>query len=157
MNDANIVFFAIAAFTIVSAAWVFLSRKLMHSVIALTVAFTGSASVFALLGQAEMALLQLFVFVGGLSTYLIVAVAAEESKKEIMLPRFAAMALAASAILIIFSASLGAGQQQAPSFASAAVSAFSSDYPLLAIIALTLFSAAIGSILVLRKHIRLVV
>ena len=80
MNDASIVLFAIAAFTIISAAWVFLSRKLMHSVIALTIAFTGSASVFALLGQAEMALLQLFVFVGGLSTYLIVAVAAEEDR-----------------------------------------------------------------------------
>src|SRR5574337_1295696 len=77
---------AISVITVISALLLFLQKRLLYSAIALAIVFAGSALVFLYLGQTLLALIQLLVFVGGLSTYLVVAVATEEKGRKLFSP-----------------------------------------------------------------------
>lgn len=153
-------FYAVAAITVVSALFVFIERKLMHAVVALSSAFFGSALLFFLLGQTMIALLQLLVFVGGLSTYLTVAIAAEEKKaRMIRLPVFFAAAAAISAgMWLLLSGYLPQTASNAgTSFLSASASALQYSYPVFYVIAVLLFGATISGVMILKRLGRLVV
>lgn len=154
----DIFFIAISMITIGAGLAVFLSRRLLHSVIALTFAFIGSALVFIYLGQTFVALLQLFVFVGGLSTYLIVAVASEAAKENFSYVRFVPMLamiiLGLSTLLAVSGYYPG---RVASSFVAMSASAISRYYPVLFMLGLLLFSTVIGSILVMKRFLKLVV
>lgn len=152
-------FYLIAAFTAISAVAVFAQRKLIHSVVALASAFTGSALLFFLIGQTMIALLQLLVFVGGLSTYLIVAIAAEEKNaKTLRVP-----VLVAAVVLLLGALSLMIGYAQPSSpagqanFIGSAAIAFGSDYALLYVMGALLFGTVISGVLIIRKFSRLLV
>lgn len=151
-------FIVIAIITLGSGIALFLSKRLLHSVIGLTIAFMGSAMFFIYLGQDLIALLQLFIFVGGLSTYLIVAVAAEESVASTKLLNFiilaAVLTIGLSEVLIGPSAGI---QLQENSFTALVSSSLTAYYPMLFVLAMLLFGTVIGSILVIKKFIRLVV
>ncbi len=150
---------ALVLFTLAPAALVFLERKLLNAVICLAVAAVGSSLLFLYLGQTLVALLQLFVFVGGLSTYLVVAVASEEKQsKTLGRARFLVAAVALAAVLSLVLSGIGLGQQQAGnSFASSALAAFGSQYAMLYAAAFLLFATAAGSVLVMRRFSRMVV
>lgn len=150
----------IAAITLISAILIFLQKKLIHAVVALSAAFLGSALLFFLIGQTLIALLQLIVFVGGFSTYLIVAVATEEkSANLISLRHFAILAV------ILFVGMAALLLQYLPStitnastgFLNAASSAFQSSYALFYVMLVLLFSISISGVLIIRKFTRLVV
>lgn len=152
------IFIAISILTIAAGLATFLSRRLLHSVLAITFAFIGSALIFIYLDQTFIALLQLFIFVGGLSTYLIVAVASEEAKGSISLVRFIPLlvivAIGLSALLV------STGLSQSPSgnnFIATSGSAFTAYYPVFFMLGLLLFSTVIGSILIMKRFVRLVV
>lgn len=149
----------ISIFTIGSGIALFLSKRLLHAVLSLTFAFMGSALVFIYLGQSFIALLQLFVFVGGLSTYLVVAVAADQTKSNTETLKFVillvAIALGLSAILGS-NASLFNQTSSSHSFTEAAIPAFNTYYPILFMLALLLFGTVIGSIIIIRRFVRLV-
>jgi len=148
----------IALFTIAGALAVFLSRRLLHSVLALTAAFAGSAMVFLYMGQDLVALLQLFVFVGGLSTYLVVAVAGEEAKHSLSSLRFVpVLVVLAMALSTIFLGSGVSASSSGNSFTAAAGSAFIAYYPILFALALLLFSTVMGSIMIMKRFVRLMV
>ena len=68
-------FVVLSAILIFFALMIFKSKRLLHAVLALTGVFFMSSVVLLLLGQPLAALLQLVILVGGMSTYLIVAVA----------------------------------------------------------------------------------
>lgn len=153
------VFYAVAVLTILSAMAMFAQRKLIHAVAAITAAFVGSALVFFLLGQTLIGILQLLIFVGGLSTYLIVAVATEEKNtKMIRLPVFAVvtvvMLIGLSSIAIYLPQS---AQDNGPSFLTQAFSAFKSDFLILYMLVILLFSVTIAGTLVIKKFARLIV
>ena len=151
-------FIGITLLTIAGGLAVFLSRRVLHSVLALTVAFVGSALVFLYLGQTFIALLQLFVFVGGLSTYLIVAVAGEEADHSISVWRF--LPLMVILALGFSSLFLSANFNSAPSgnsFTAATGSALEAYFPVLFMIGLLLFSTVMGSIMIMKRFVRLVV
>lgn len=153
-------FLAISALTLISALILFLSRRLLHAVLALTFVFLGSALIFLYLGQTFAALLQLFIFVGGLSTYLIVAVASEESKSSLKLPTFILLVIIVvgglSALLI--NSGLNSTPPASPNdFVASAGAALSTYYPFLFALLILLFSAVMGSILILRKFVKLII
>lgn len=153
------VFYAIAALTITSSILVFVQKRLVHAVIALSVVFFGSALVFFLIGQTLVALLQLIVFVGGFSTYLIVAVATEEKgARPVRFPVFVVLSVLLFAGIVfalqgIPSQQLGAGNN----FLAAATSALASGYAVLYIMAAMLFAAAIGGVMIIRRFTKLLI
>ncbi len=153
-------FAIVAAITLISAIFIFVEKKLVHAVIALSLAFLGSALLFFLIGQTLVALLQLVVFVGGFSTYLIVAVATEEkTAKLINLRNFLVLAfiLSVGSAVLMLSYLPTANANHSTNFLLSASSAFQSSYALFYVIALLLFSVSISGVLIIRKFARLVV
>ena len=73
-------FSIVSAIMIISGIAIFYQKSIMRAVIALSISFVASSLIFFILNQQFIALLQLFVFVGGMSTYLIVAVSSEYRK-----------------------------------------------------------------------------
>ncbi len=157
--QADIVFIAISLLAAASAIALFASRRLLHAVLALTIAFMSSSLLFFYLGETFIALLQLFVFVGGLSTYLVVAVAAEAARGKfelyVFIPLAVLFVIGLSEIVINSNLSLPAPALPA-SFTGASIEALTVYYPVLAMLLILLFSAVIGSILIIRKFVRLV-
>ncbi|MEM3289906.1 MAG: NADH-quinone oxidoreductase subunit J [Candidatus Micrarchaeaceae archaeon] len=157
MLDA-VLFALISALAVISAIMIFVSRKLLYAIIYLSLVFVSSAFLFMLLGQPLLGLLQLLVFIGGISAYLITVVAAEYKKSEMAsLPRLLAAAFAMGILMYIFLLQLPALSIQANSFTNEFSSDFSSMYLILFFVVAMLFGTAIGSILVIKRIIRLVV
>ena len=145
--------------TVTSSVAIFLPKKLLHSVIFLALTATASSLILLYMGQLLVALLQLLVFVGGLSTYLIVAVASEEKHEK--LSSRVRLAVATSVVLVVLSLLMynmpGIQTGVGNSFSAAAQIAFSNNYALLFASVFLLFVTAIGSVLVIKKFSRLVV
>lgn len=152
-------FYAVAALTVISSLLIFLQKKLVYAVIALTAAFIGSSLLFLLLGQTLVAMLQLIVFIGGLSTYMIVAVAADEKNtRMIRLPIFAVvLVLMFAALSLLLGYLPSQAQNNGPSFLNAASSAFQLQYPTLYMIVVLLFAITISGALIIKKFVRLII
>ena len=157
----NILLIALVLVTLVPAVLVFLERRLMNAVLCLAASAVGSALLFLYLGQTLVALLQLFVFVGGLSTYLVVAVASEKGPVKMLDGAtffFALVVIAAALALVLNGIGFGQQQQQAVnSFSASAETAFGSQYALLYASVFLLSATAVGSVLVLRRFSKMVV
>ncbi len=148
----------LAILTAASGIAMILQRRLVHSVIFLAVAAAFSSFIFLYLNQVLVALLQLLVFVGGLSTYLIVAVASEV--KRVKIRNVAAFFIAA--FIIVAGLMAAVFSLQAPTgggndFSAAAQNGISTYYPVLFISVFLLFAAAIGSVIVIKRFTKLVV
>ena len=157
MFDTGFIGFAVfAVFTAGAALAVFFQRSLMRAVAALALSFVGSAVVFYTIGQGLLALLQLLVFVGGLSTYLIIAVSSEhrEFGNRIALVALAVIFAAGLSIMLLGMQNFQQGDANVSGYVA---TAFSQYWPMLFIIALALFGAAMASVLVIRRFVRLVV
>ena len=70
-----ILFIALALAELLSIALVFVFKDVLHSVLSLAMAFFVNSLMFLALDQPLLALLQLFVMVGGIATFLFVGVA----------------------------------------------------------------------------------
>jgi hypothetical protein len=142
----------LAVVTLLPAAMVFLSKRLLNAVIFLALSAIGSALVLVYVSQTFAALIQLLVFVGSLSTYLIVAVASEEKDMKMLSPvKFIASAVAITAVLSYIVYVPTETQPVGASFTEAAAVAFLT-YPELVFVAVFLqFAATIGSILIIKK------
>lgn len=159
MLDQN-AFLIVAPLVVIASIMIFVQKKIIYSVLSLTAVFLGSAIVFYLLGQTFIAILQLIIFVGGLSTYVMVAVATEEKNlKLISLPFFFVIAIILFAGLTLILNYLPVQNPAAtnPDFLIAASYALQSDYVLLYLIALLLFAVTIGGTLVIKRFSRLIV
>jgi NADH:ubiquinone oxidoreductase subunit 6 (subunit J) len=146
------------ALTLLSGILIFVRKKLLHSVIFLALSTVGSSFVFLYLDQPLIALLQILVFVGSLSTYLIVAVASEEKKelKRGVVGFFVATALMLSFLLPF---TLGAGEEQVAtnSFSSSAETAFLNNYAFLFASVFLVFAATLGSVVIIKRFSRMIV
>jgi len=158
----EIVFICISLFTLGSAVVTLVSKRLIRAAIALAFSFIGSSFIFLILQQSVLAMLQLFVFVGGLSTYLIIAVASEsKASKNISLRNLVA---AIVALFIVFSfiiykfayVNTSTGIYNG-SFVGSAGIAIAHYYALLGIIIFLPFASAIGSILLIKRLVKVVV
>ena len=159
MLDQN-AFLIVAPLVVIASIMIFVQKKIIYSVLSLTAVFLGSAVVFYLLGQTFIAILQLIIFVGGLSTYVMVAVATEEKNlKMISLPFFFIIAIIFFAGLALILNYLPGQNPTAanPDFLVTAASALQSDYVLLYLMVLLLFAVTIGGTLVIKRFSRLIV
>lgn len=151
-------FYMFAILTALSSVLVFLQRKLVHAVLALTMAFSMSAVLFLVLNQTFVALLQLLVFVGGLSTYLMVSLANEEKGRRYIRISFFIPIVIALSIWFAYFAQLSLHSETASGSSMDATFsvAIAQYYPLFYGIAALLFAAAFGSVLFIKKFSRLV-
>ncbi len=158
MTEIELLYILISIFAALSAILVFTQKKLLHAAIALTLAFTASALLFAAIGQTFIGLLQLLIFVGGLSAYLIAAVATEI--KGVSMLRKGTFAVVAVILALAFTAialSLPGYTYSASTFQQSAASVLSTDYIMLFVLALLLFSTAMGGVLIIKKFRKLVI
>ncbi len=154
----EIAFYAVSVFTIAVALLVFAARSLLRAVVALTLVFFGSSLVMLLLGQSFFAMLQLLIFIGGLSTYLLVAVGSEARKiGRVNLKFFAAMLVAAIAFLYALLAYIPEGSFRGISMLGYVPEAIAQYYMVMYVIVVLVFSVAIASILLIRRISKLVV
>jgi len=151
-------FALITIFTIGAAFFVYLSKSIMRSAIALALTFFGGSLAILFAGESILALLQLLIFIGGLSTYFIVALSLERGKNRNANPiYFSILAiLIASSLIIMFLQSSGPTNAQIlqNGFLTSFANNEESAYYLLYIIAFLPFAGAIGSILLIRRFVR---
>jgi NADH:ubiquinone oxidoreductase subunit 6 (subunit J) len=76
-----IIFIALALAELLSISLIFCFKDILHSVLSLAVAFLVNSLLFLELGQPLLALLQLFVMVGGIATFLFVGVASVSTSR----------------------------------------------------------------------------
>lgn len=82
MYEITIFILAIVAILEFAAiSFIFISRSILHSVLSLTLAFVANSALFLLMKQPFLAIIQLFVLVGGISTYALVGVASASFSK----------------------------------------------------------------------------
>jgi NADH-quinone oxidoreductase subunit J len=148
-----ILFAALAAAELASAVLIFRFRDMMHSVLALSMLFFVNSLLFLVLEQPLLALLQLFVMIGGVSSFLLVGTASAG------LSRFRHTGLAALATLSVtlfamcFYKFYGmqVSEQQNVLAAGALGSYLAAGMGQFYVMAFALFGVALGAVLVLRK------
>ena len=151
-------FVLIAIFTIGAAFFVYLSKSIMRSAIALALTFFGGSLAILFTGESILALMQLLIFVGGLSTYFIITLSLEREKsRNVNLMYFSILAIAVISSLIIMFMQLSEptnAQIMQNGFLTSFANNEESTYYLLYIIAFLPFAGAIGSILLIRRFVK---
>ncbi|MGC8538605.1 MAG: NADH-quinone oxidoreductase subunit J [Candidatus Micrarchaeia archaeon] len=154
-----LMFYCLAALGFFIATFVFSEKSVYKAAIALALVFTVSSLIILLSSQVFLAVLQLLIMVGGIGTYLIVAVASEtESEKRHagMATLFAVFAvIAALLVYSIVGNPAGAGAV-VQNINSEIQGAFSTYYLLFYLIIFLMFSAAIGSVVLLKRIVNIV-
>ena len=156
-----LVTFAAAALIIIASALVFVFKDVLHVAVALTTVFLANSLLFLVLGQPILAIIQLFIMVGGVSTYLFVGVASA-SYSHFKYINYAALASLALLIFAIMAygavrsgtvASAGTANATNTYSSNQIASSFSSGYTIASMyaIAAMLFSLSLGAILLLNK------
>jgi len=166
----ELIVYAFALITVAFAISMFFVKKLLHAAVLLALVSIGSAIMFALTGSALVGVFQLLVFVGGLSTYFIVAFGSEPREEKLPFKKeLARLALFALSFIAISGAiaygfakapansTTTAAQAQENSFISSLTAMFNSDYVLLYVVLLLLVAVATGSIIIAKKVVKLVV
>ena len=74
MNLFDIIFYAFAAFTLVSAAIMVVSKNIIHSAVGLLFSLFGVAGIYVLLAADFLAVVQILVYVGGILILLLFGV-----------------------------------------------------------------------------------
>jgi len=147
-----LVLLAVIVIMLASAILIFMAKRLMRAVICLAMVALGASALFLYLGQELVALLQLFVFVGCLATYLMVAVASEEKQaKRTGILRFIFVIVVVFIAVSLSIKEIAGGQQTGNDFASEARAVFESQYAFLYAAVFMLFASAIGSVVVIRR------
>jgi NADH:ubiquinone oxidoreductase subunit 6 (subunit J) len=150
-------FIILAVITIVSAFAIFISRSILKSALALAFVFIAVSAVLLLLGQAVIATIQLFILVGGLSTYIILAVASEtkpnKSKTNMKIFTILFIVIFAVTSYSILPSILSINTAQTNIYAAITYAMSQYLLPIYAII-LFMFSVAIGSIIIIKRNQR---
>jgi len=147
-------FAILALLEIVSALLIFLFKDILHAVIALSATFIFNSALFLLLGQPLLALLQLFIMVGGVSAYMFVGVAAgsySKFKHMNFLVFFALIAIIIAALYFVTSSSTVSATGQNLLSSQMITDTLTQNAGLLYIIVAMLFGTGIGSIILMRK------
>ncbi len=139
----------------------FIQKSLFKAAIALAIVFVVVAGFILLTGQFMIALFQLLILVGGLSTYLIVAVASEReaSFKHINLKIFIPVFVLMAAVLIyaVFATTATTTAPTMPGILDEISNSIQNNFALMAAIVFLMFALAIGSIMLIKKVVKLVV
>ncbi len=156
-----IVTYIVAALILIASALVFIFKDVLHIAVALSTVFLINSVLFLILQQPILAVIQLFIMIGGVSTYLFVGVAAA-SYSNFKYTNY--IALVGLSIVIFSAITYGAyststitqagTSNSINTFSSNSIaSTFNSSYSIISfyIIGIMLFSIAITAILLLNR------
>lgn len=139
---------------------VLIQRSLFKAAIALAIVFVAVSGFIFLTSQTMVTLLQLFVLVGGLSTYLIVAVASERQAtfRHVDIGVLATVFVVLGAVMFYatVNATQNAQSQSAPMINSEISVAIGANMALLGAVVFLMFALAIGSIMLIKRVVKLV-
>lgn len=147
-------FIIVALLEVVFASLMFYFKNILHTVLALAMLFVVNSGMFLILGQPLLALLQLFIMVGGVSTYVFVGVASSGYSK---FKNTNYLALIAMSVVIAALFSIKTLQintiiaQQNVVTGQLIAQSLSSNLGLIYLIAIMVFGTGIGSILLVKK------
>ncbi|MGI0100767.1 MAG: hypothetical protein ACREBH_03580 [Candidatus Micrarchaeaceae archaeon] len=149
-----VVFALIALLEVLSAVLMFAFKDITHVVLALSLLFVFNSAMFFMLSQPLLALLQLFIMVGGVSTYIFVGVASTGYSK-FKATDYRVLAIAYVTIFVLFSAKIAqigtSAAQDNILTAQMIGSSLSSNIGILYLIMIMLFGVGIGSIILVNK------
>jgi NADH:ubiquinone oxidoreductase subunit 6 (subunit J) len=151
---SEIVFFISAVAAFVAAVVMFKAREMSHAMVGFLFITLSAAAVLAVLGLPLLALLQLFIMVGGVSTYLFVGVSAENLSRfrHTSLPVLVVGAIALAAIPIYRISFLqGLGGESNSLTGSLLTASVGSNMALFYMLAVLLFGIGIGSIIMMKS------
>jgi len=143
----------VAALEMLSAILIFWFKDVLHTVLALSFVFIFNSALFLMLSQPLLALIQLFVMVGGVATYAFVAVASE-SFSRFKHTNYIVLAIGYVAIFSIITYEMLSGNlvQQPGSVADPQIpQAINTNAGILYLIGLLMFGTGFGSILLMKK------
>jgi NADH:ubiquinone oxidoreductase subunit 6 (subunit J) len=147
-------FVAVALLEVLSALLIFVFKDILHAVLALSAMFIFNSAIFLVLAQPLLALLQLFIMVGGVSTYAFVGVAAGSYSrfKHTDLLVFAGLVIIVTLTIYLKAGQAGvtASQQNTISKNLIAIT-LSNDAGMLYMATALLFGTGLGSIILMRK------
>ena len=146
--------FALVAFLELAAAVsVYLLKSVMHATIALAMVFLFNSLMFLVLGQPLLAVIQAFVVIGGIATYLIVGTATAQRVgfKHVRVSVFVAMLLLFTTVLNYSIYGTNFSSLPKNSCSATGIEAMLSSIGLLYIIVLMLFGVSIGSIVLFKR------
>ncbi|MGD0728932.1 MAG: hypothetical protein ABR981_02550 [Candidatus Micrarchaeaceae archaeon] len=152
--DYLALFIIVALLELLSAALIFVFKDILHVVIALASLFLFNSILFFILQEPLFAVLQLFIMVGGVSTYMIVGSGSASYSKF----KHTNYYVLASAYIVIFAmlaygalqTSIAVSEQNVISNSFIAQSIMS-NIGLFYLIALMMFGIGISSIVLMRK------
>ncbi len=146
-------FLAVAALEFVSIALIVAFRDIMHSSLALASLFFMNSLLFLMMQQGLLAVVQLFVLVGGISTYMVIGVASG-SFSRFRHSRPTAMAIVAAVLFALMTyplSSMSFTNMQSNIATSAVVSGSLEAYiGIFYLMTFLLFAIALGSIVLLN-------
>ncbi|MGC8651754.1 MAG: hypothetical protein ACP5UH_00675 [Candidatus Micrarchaeia archaeon] len=148
------IFVLLAFLEILAAALIFVFKNVMHSIIMLALAFLVSSLLFAAMQQPLLALIQLFVIVGGVLTYFFMGVtpAGFSRFKHTAYVPLAALAIISFLLLAYAVASVGTATESSNVLTRQAIASYiGSSIGVLYILAIVLFGAGFGAIELLKK------
>lgn len=151
---------AIVAFglmAIAAAIAMFFQRSIFKAAIFLSASFAFSSVILIVIGEYLVAILQLLILVGGIATYLIVAVASEQNRHDngINVPMLFIVAAASSIIIgyLLYPGTIGINTSGTGIYSE--LNASMANYQsLMFFIALLAFGAALPSIAIILKNLK---
>ncbi|MBI4488816.1 MAG: NADH-quinone oxidoreductase subunit J [Deltaproteobacteria bacterium] len=165
MEIATVIFYLVAAITIVSAAMVAFSRNIVYSAFSLLGTFAGVAGIYVFLGADFVAAVQVLIYVGGILVLILFAVMLTHRITDVQITNRAAGRVPALVVIGIFLLLLLQTVQETPwvkakEIVYAATTArigdlFLEDYLLpFELASLVLLAALIGAVVLSRKEIK---
>jgi NADH:ubiquinone oxidoreductase subunit 6 (subunit J) len=153
----EIAFLVSIAVALGGALFIFRAREMSHAMVGFLSVAVAGAAFLALLGLPLLALLQLFIMVGGVSTYLFVGVSSESLSKfrHTSFPILVVLAIGLSAVPIYKVLTLGSSGTQVSTLGSGALSAsIGANLTLFYMLAIALFGIGIASIVMMKSFKR---
>ena len=154
--DYMAIFVIAAILEILSATMIFVFKDVLHSVLALSFFFIFNSALFFILEQPLLALLQLFLMVGGVSTFMFVGVGST-SYSKFRHTNF--MAFVIIYLMLLLSFSYGIAQlrpqtlqsQQNPLSDYVIYQSFSTNLGMFYLIGFALFATGLSAIVIMKK------
>lgn len=162
---ADLVFYALAAMTLVGAAGVALSRNILYSAIGLLLGLLGAGSLYVYLAADFVAVTQLLVYIGGVLVLVLFAVMLTShirdinvSNTSVGVPAGAVLFLATAAVVVYIAVQTPWAVQAAPVAASTVAplgNAFLTRWLLpFEVASLVLLATLVGAIVIARKELK---
>lgn len=161
----DLIFLGLAGFTLISAAGVAFSRKIIYSGFCLLGTFAGAAGLFVLLSSDFIAVTQVLIYVGGVTILVLFAIMLTSGIGDIKITnqsinyKVAIPIVGGLAIFLISLLSGGTWQQKEPEVFQSMVKpigdALLKDYLLpFEIISLVLLGALVGAVVIVKREVR---